>query len=164
TFDVVVAVGSYALRFASMYEHDLFRGARMVFWGRKDGLKNWQSESPVTGVVAPEKVSHVKATLDFVRTLQPDLRQLVLVSVASADDREWEAAAQSELRTEDRFAITYLSALTLETLERRLAELPERSAIIFLSMSEDAAGRALSSPDVLAKIVRTASAPIYVKS
>jgi signal transduction histidine kinase len=165
TFDVIVAVGSNALRFASMHEHDLFRGARFVFWGRKEGIKNWQSESPLTGVVAPEKGYHVKATLDFIRTLQPDLRQLILVSGASADDREWEATARSELRRyEDRFTITYLTAPTLETLESRLAHLPERSAIIFLSMSEDAAGRQLSNPGVLSKIVLTASAPIYVKS
>src|SRR5262249_38319843 len=51
-FDVVVAVGANALRFTSMYGGDLFRGAKIVFCGRKEGIDNWESQSPMTGVVA----------------------------------------------------------------------------------------------------------------
>jgi len=165
TFNVVVAVGPDALRFVSMHERDLFAGARIVFWGRKEGITNWKSKSPLTGVLAPELGRSFKATVEFIRALQPDLQRLIVVSGASPADRRWEAAARSELRAyKDRFTVSYLTAPTLESLEHRLAQLPRRTAIAFLTMIEDGAGRRLSKAEFLPKVLQAASAPVYITS
>jgi signal transduction histidine kinase len=163
-FDVVVAVGANALRFTSMYGGDLFQGAQIVFSGRKEGINDWKSLAPLTGVVAPDIARNLKATVDFIRNLQPDLRQLVVVSGAAPIDVRWEVAARGALQNEAPFAVSYLSALTLEELQVRVAQLPQRTAIVFLTMSEDGAGRHLSKSDVLRMLVRAASAPVYIAS
>jgi hypothetical protein len=163
-FDVVIAVGSNALHFASTYGRDLFRGAQMVFWGRRDELKRWESDAPLTGVVAPDRYRSLKATIDFILKLQPDLRQLIIVSGASHDDLRWQAAAQGVPPTyKDKLAVSMITGATLEALDVRLSQLPPRTAIVFLSMSADGAGRRLSS-SALTRLVHAASAPIYSNS
>jgi len=107
---------------------------------------------------------NLKATVEFIRKLQPDLRQLIVVSGASPIDLKWEAAARNALGAEAPFAVSYLSAPMLEELEVRLAKLPQRTAIVFLTMSQDGAGRRLLKADVLRRVVQAAAAPVYSTS
>src|SRR6185436_14809140 len=86
-FDVVAAIGSNALHFINSYGQGLFGGADVVFWGRKDGLKNWTLDAPITGAVAPEMASSVTATIKFILDLQPDLKNLTVVWGASEIDK-----------------------------------------------------------------------------
>src|SRR5262249_14436164 len=117
-FDVVVALGANALRFANDYGRRLFPGAQMVFWRRKDGLKYWKSNSAVSGVFDSEMERNLMATVEFISKLQPDLRQLILISWASEVDLRWEAAARNAIRAyEGRFAASYLVAPKLEELQ-----------------------------------------------
>ena len=165
TFDVVVAVGENALSFVHEYHQDFFRGAQIVYWGRSPGLRSWRSDQPVTGVVAPDIAAQMERTFAFIRELQPDLDCLVVVSGTSPDDRNWEKAAQQELRQfENQISIVYLAGLSLEDVEKRVSSLPPRAAILVLTMNQDGAGRHLSRSDVLNKIVQFATVPVYSTS
>jgi signal transduction histidine kinase len=164
-FDVVAAVGGNSLRFVHDYNEDLFSGAQVVYWGRRPGLASWKSGPPMTGVVAPGMDTCIKDAFRFVVEMQPDLEQLIIVSGNAELDRQWEAAAHQELPAiAGRVALTYLSALTLEDVQSRLLNLPKRTAVLFLTMNEDAAGRRLFKGDVLTKLVQMASAPVYSTS
>jgi two-component system NarL family sensor kinase len=165
TFDVVVAVGTTALDFVHEYHRNLFHGAQIVYWGRRRGLDNWRSDTPITGVVAPDMTEHMKSTVAFIRQLQPDLECLVVVSGTSSDDRDWEKAARQELRQfEDPIAVVYLSGLPLDDLEKRVANLRGKTAILVLTMSQDGAGRRLARTDVLSRVLERATVPMYTTS
>jgi two-component system, NarL family, sensor kinase len=164
-FDVVVTLGPVALKFASAYGRDIFEGSQIVYWGRRDNIRDWNSNLPLTGVVAPELSANLKATVELIYKLQPGLQRLFVVSGAAAADRRWETVARSLLpEYEDRFAVSYLSAPTLEDLQIRLSTLPRMTAILFLTMGEDGTGRRLLKSDVLTNLVQSASAPVYSTS
>src|SRR5262252_6241769 len=90
TFDIVVPVGSNALRFIRDHGNELFPGAQVVYLGRGTGLDYWRSGAPITGVVAPKMEVQVRDSLAFIHALQPDLERLVVVTGASPVDRNWE--------------------------------------------------------------------------
>jgi signal transduction histidine kinase/ABC-type uncharacterized transport system substrate-binding protein len=162
TFDVVVPVGSSALPFVSAYQRELFPNAQVVFWGREDAIQNWKSDSPLTGVLAPTMVRQMNAEVGFILRLQPDLRNMVVISGAAEPDRQWEAVARRELRSfEQRLSITYLAAPVLEDLHEYVQNLPPHTAIIFTAMNEDGAGKRLVKSEVLTKVAQIASAPVY---
>jgi two-component system, NarL family, sensor kinase len=165
TFDVVVPIGQVPLRFVRDYGQEVLHDAQIVYWGRKAALDEWESRPPITGVVAPDMESQIRGTFAYIRTLQPDLKQLVVVSGVSPLDRTWESAARRELRPfEDRIRITYLAGQSLEEVQKSLASLPRRAAIFFLGLSEDAAGRRLLRTQYLSKAVQEAAAPAYSTS
>jgi PAS domain S-box-containing protein len=165
TFDVVVPVGAGALQFVQDYEKELFNGVPVVFFGRRVALDGWTPGIPITGVLAPPMEAQVRGTLAFIRALQPDLERLVVVTGTAAVDREWETWARDELKPfEGRIAVTYLSGLSLEIVLQRLASLPPKTAVLFLSVSEDGAGRRLLRTQILANAVQTATAPVYSTS
>ena len=162
TFDVVVAVGANALGFVETEGDDLFKGAQIVFLGRVSAVGSWRSSLPITGVVAPEMNRQVEGTVAFIRALQPDLERLIVISGTSSLDRSWEAAARRELGPiESQIAITYLAGLPLEDVIKELSKLPRKTAIFFLSISEDGAGRTLLRSQYLDKLVAEAAAPVY---
>jgi signal transduction histidine kinase len=163
-FDAVLAVGDGSLGFVRAHQHDFFAGARIVFFGRKSALAGWESTPPVTGVVASGRETQVRGLFDFIRKLQPDVEQVVIVSGAESADMSWETAARRELALENRIGVTYLAGLTVEETLTRLEHLPRKSAILFLTMNEDAAGSRLSKRDLLALVVQRASAPVYTTS
>jgi len=162
TFDVVVPVGSSALPFVSAYHRELFADSQVVYWGREDGLQNWKSDTPVTGVLAPSMSRQLTAEVRFIMRLQPDLRNLVVISGAAAPDRQWEAIARRELGSlEHRLSITYLAGPTFEDLTQFVQKLPAQTAIIFTTMNEDGARKRLGKSEVLTKVAEIASAPVY---
>ena len=64
-------------------------------------------------------------TLELALRLQPDGRQVVVVTGAAAFDKRWEAVAREQLRPyADRLQVTYLSGLPLPLLLDELALLP----------------------------------------
>src|SRR5262245_37839518 len=143
SFDVVVPVGQNSLAFVREYQRDLFTNARIVFWGRKTALDDW-SGPPITGVVAMRVQSKFKVAFSVIRELQPDLQRLIVISGTAEVDRNWETAARDDLHPfEDRITIEYLAGVSLEALQARVTKLPEKTAILFLSMNQDGIGRQL---------------------
>jgi signal transduction histidine kinase len=163
-FDVVVAVGTAALTFVRAYDHDLFHDAPIVYWGRQ--LDDYRgSGPPITGVVAPTMEAQLVPLAQFIRRLQPDLERLIVVTGTSPVDRKWEEAARHELGSfQDQIAITYLAGISLDDVQKNLADLPKKSAVLFLTMDEDAAGRHLLKYEVLNKLVKETPAPVYSTS
>jgi signal transduction histidine kinase len=164
-FDVVVAVGAGALRFLRIYHQDLFPGAHIVFFGRREAIDDWDSRLPLTGIVIPVNKEHLERSFEFIRRLQPDVQRLVVVTGASRVDRNAEADARRVLGPyKGDIAVTYLAGLPLETVQERLASLPKRTAILLLTMTEDGAGRRLLKSEVLSKLTSHAAAPLYSTS
>src|SRR5688572_22444471 len=165
TFDVVIPVGAIALQFVQDYRRELFPRSQIAFFGRTTALDLWDPAVPITGVVAPRMDAQVEGTLKVIRSLQPDLKRLVVITGRSTVDREWELVAQRDLRSlEGDVAVTYLAGVSFESVLNHVANLPRKTAILFLSFTEDGAGRRLLRTQVLNQVVQTATAPVYSNS
>lgn len=159
--DAVVAGGRQALDFVNRRRGRAWPGVPVVFLGVPDGAPELGAlDDRTVGVLLPYPLV---ATAELALRLQPETRHLFAVSgAAQVDDRDLEALARRELRAlADRVTVHFVSGSTLEAALDRVARLPERSAILFLSFLADAEGRRYHSTEVVEQIGRTAEAPVY---
>jgi signal transduction histidine kinase len=164
TVDVVVPVGTAALQFIRDYGPEVFPGSKTVFFGRKTDLGIWGTRAELTGVVAPERENQVKGTFEFIRTLQPALEQLIVITGAPKG-AEWNAAAKRALKPfEGSVAIRYLDALPVEDLEATVESLPPGSAVLAFETTNDGTGRRLLREQILRRLVEKSHAPVYSTS
>jgi C4-dicarboxylate-specific signal transduction histidine kinase len=102
------------------------------------------------------------ATAEFILQLQPDTRRIVVLGGGGPYDQELLREARRRLAPlASRVEVAYAGGLTLEQARGEVARLPDRSAILFLTMSADAAGRRLVNVEALAAILATARVPTY---
>jgi PAS domain S-box-containing protein len=158
--DLAIAVGPQALDFLSQRRASLFPGTPMIFAGVSEARMKKRSVPPdSTGVVS--RFDPVQ-TLEMALRLQPDARQVVVVTGASAFDQSWERVAREKLLPyADRLRMTYLSGLPLPRLLEELARLPRRAIVIYLTIFEDGAGEHFAPRDLTADLSDAASAPVY---
>ena len=101
-------------------------------------------------------------TVDLALKLQPDLRNLFVVTGAGVDDAAFEAMARAQLQSHtSRLAITYLTGLLTKDLEARLAALPLHSAVYYLVVDQDGAGENVHPLEYLDRVVAASNAPVY---
>src|SRR5262249_7177172 len=63
---------------------------------------------------------------------------------------------------ESRVVITYLATLPMDDLLKTVSSLPPQSAVLYLTLLADGAGRAFVPHEALSLITATANAPVYV--
>ncbi len=98
----------------------------------------------------------------MIAQLQPDVRQLFVVSGTEVGDKEYEGVAREQFRSfESRFSITYLSGLPTRDLEQRLSSLPAHSAVYYLIVNRDGGGEYFHPVEYLDRLAAIANAPIY---
>ena len=101
-------------------------------------------------------------TLALVADLQPQVRQIFVVSGAAPADMEYERLARQQFAPfESRFAITYLNGLPSAELESRLSSLPANSAIYYLIVNRDGSGENVHPLEYLSRLTAIANAPVY---
>ena len=155
-FDVVIAMHEVAFEFAAAFRHRLFPDAPLVFFSNVADIERVQNS---TGVVAPTDFA---STIDLAVALQPQLRNVFVISGADVRDRQFERAARAQLqRFEQRLAITYLAGLPTGDLKRRLASLPERSVVYYLVVNRDGDGASFHPLLYMEELAGVANAPVY---
>jgi signal transduction histidine kinase len=101
-------------------------------------------------------------TLELALHLHPTTEDVVVVSGTSEFDTELLAEVQKEFRSyENRVSFTYLSELPLEQLLARLSQLPPRDIVLFISVFQDGSGQRFVPHEVLERVSRAASVPVY---
>jgi signal transduction histidine kinase len=152
---VVIAVEDAAIGFVSRYREELFAETPVVFFTR-DAAKQRLPHS--TGIIEP--IDFVP-TIELVRALQPEVTEVFVVSGGSARDQAYEAGARAQFkRFEPQLTFTYLSGLTVPELERRLGNLPPRSVVYPLLVSQ-VGGANFKPRDINTRIPRMANRPTY---
>ena len=155
-FDAVIAVQDAALELVSGVRSQLFPGAPIVFFA--SGPVSGRIEN-ATGLVAALTFTD---TLALVADLQPQVRQIFVVSGASPSDMEYERLARQQFAPfESRFEITYLAGLRSAELESRLPNLPANSAIYYLIVNRDGSGENVHPLEYLSHVTAIANAPVY---
>jgi signal transduction histidine kinase len=160
TFDAIIGISRPTMLFLQAYGRELFGETPIIGFGGDDVVRSWRGP-PLTGVVAP---LDTKGTIDLLFRLQPATKEIAVVAGASAADRRLLSMAQQSFNGERRARVTYMAGLLLEDMLDRLSTLPPQTAVFFVSMSADAAGRQFRSTDVLNQVVARAAAPVYVTS
>jgi signal transduction histidine kinase len=157
--DVVIAMGPGALKF--MLEHrDIAPGVPLVFGAvRAESAEALSLPEDTMGVV-----SHfdVKGTVELARRLQPDAREIVVVTGSADFDRAWQATAQDELANlPDGFKVTFLSDRTVEGFSETVQKLTPETILLLLTVVQDAEGKRFVPRDVASRLALASSAPSY---
>ena len=162
---VIIAVSRPAINFMRKYGDKLFPGVPTVVYGvygeygDSDSLRDWGPGRPITGTLG--KID-VRGTVELILRLQPDTREILVISGASTNDKWLQSLARAQLdQLEKRVKLTYMDAGSVEDYVTTAARVPDRTVILFLSMYQDSAGNNLLSQEVLARIAREARVPVY---
>jgi signal transduction histidine kinase len=155
-FDLVVAMQDIAVEFVNRNRDALFTDTPVVFLANRPVT---QRPSNSTGLVHERNFT---ATLGLIEQLQPEVRNVFVVSGAGASDRMFEERMRTQVREfQSRLAIQYLSGLSTLALERRLATLPERSVVYHLLVTEDGTGSNYHPLEYVDRVAAAANRPTY---
>ena len=158
---VLVAAGPEASSFFQKRRNSLFPGTPLVFGAvrLRDKLTN-RIGPDVAGVPMSLEIA---PTLDLALGLRPQTREVVVVSGCARIDREWDVVARKEFQPfQSRVKVTFWNALPLAELTRRVAALPPKAAVFYLTYFQEPDGTHLrSSAHALELLAAKCSAPIF---
>jgi signal transduction histidine kinase len=161
--DAIVAVRGRALDFLLNDGDPLFPDVPIVSSGMD--ARQIKARSLPPNVTGASLQVRYWPTLALARTLDPRTERAVVVIGASPNDRALEALVREELREhEEELPQSFLVGLPLDELLRRLAALPERTIVLFVSFAQDGNGRSFMPDDALRRVARAASVPTYIAS
>jgi PAS domain S-box-containing protein len=157
---VIIAVAPPAINFMRRYGNELFPNVPIVVFGAEDALRDWDLDRPITGRIVRRDI---KGTVEFALRLQPRTREVLVISGVSPSDQLLQSVARQQLtELKNRLKITYISATTIEDIEKTVAGAPDGAVILYLSIYQDLAGNRLLSNEALSRIAQKARVPIYV--
>jgi PAS domain S-box-containing protein len=159
--DLIYVLGPPALRFLAKHQGEIFSDTPIVYAVLGQGRVADLNLGPnVTGLSA--KVD-LKPTLDTALTLHPETERVVVVAGVSSADAAFEKQARAEFRDlEGKLQFTYLIGLPLADLKNKVADLPPKSVIFYLSMTVDRTGKFYYNSEGVSVLASDANAPIYV--
>ena len=161
--DVVVPVGSRALRFAVERLRPILPDVPIVFALCAEPQTNLASlPENVTGRIS--SASRFAPTIWMARRLQPDAERVIVIGGAGAADSASVSAALHALAPlRDSLAVTVFRGLSFDVLLPRLRQLDQRSIVIFANYRKDGHGLLFEPLDVVGSIARASSAPMYTQ-
>jgi signal transduction histidine kinase len=155
-FDLVVALENTSLEFTKQIRDELSPEAPVIFSAFEGDLQRIPNS---TGIIDRPEFA---PTLRLATELQPETRQVYVVSGTSSRDKFYERLARSRFKSfESSLDFTYLTGLPAKDLEARVAELPDRSIIFYAMVSQDGAGENFLPIEYLDRLARVANRPIY---
>ena len=158
--DVTVAILQPALDFLLNSVDPVFPGAAIVFLGVDLTYLDGRSLPPgVSGVLFTRKFA---PTLELALRLHPMTENVVVVSGGAEIDTKLLEAARKQFQPYDgRVSFRYLTALPMQELLRELSQLPPRTIVLYTTFFQDGAGQAFVPHDVVERVSKAASVPVY---
>jgi PAS domain S-box-containing protein len=152
--DLIIGVGDVPT--------DLFPGVPMLYV-RTDPLpKRPNSSDSSKDLVNLWIELDAKRTLDAARHLQPEARQVVVIGSNSTTGKNLVAQVRDQISSDSGgLSIIYLSNLTFDQICQKVSTLGPESIVLFVSLSQDGAGRPFISADVVPKISAISGTPVY---
>lgn len=162
-FDLIFATGPPALRFLLNHQGELFPNTPIVFLSTDQSrIADLTLGSNVTGVSAKVEVT---PTLELALTFHPQTQRVVVVTGQGPLDQGLLALARKELAGyEGKLSFNYLTDLTPDEIRQRLAVLPDKTIVIFLSFTRDLAGKNYLAGEAVSLLASSSTAPIYAPS
>lgn len=158
--DVVLAIGSAALRFSVENLRRVLPGVPIVFALTNDS--QLAMALPSEGVTGRFSAYPYDETLDLAQRLQPDAEQVAIIGGVSRFDsiavREAVKAVQARPRP---LGIIMLQGSSYSTLRARLTRLPPRTIALWTSLRQDQAGQRFVPGELIPELSRVSAAPVY---
>jgi signal transduction histidine kinase len=160
SFSVIVVNGSGALAYSLRLRNDLWPGVPVVFAGVDQQTAALANLPPnVTGTTMR---TTLRDAVTAARALVPSLDQIALVG----DPLERQPFRRHFLQElpliATELSLIDLTGLSMTELRRRVAELPERTAILFTNIYVDAAGVAYTPREAVATVAEVANRPMVI--
>jgi signal transduction histidine kinase len=161
--DVIIAIRGRSLDFLIQHGDDLFPRVPLV--SSAMDMRQIQARKLPAQVTGNTLKVRYEPSVRLALKLMPDTKEIYVILGASPNDRALEALVRDEFgRIESPVRFTYLAGLSIESLLKRVAELPPRSAVLFASFAQDGDGKSFLPHDVLPRIAGAATAPMYIAS
>ncbi|WP_321955981.1 ATP-binding protein [Paraburkholderia bannensis] len=159
--DLVVGLGSLAAKFTSAYHAQIWPATPVLLSVVPD---EWLARHalPADFAHVPYQVESAK-TLDIAEALQPDARQLVVVSgTTDADNAQADRIMTTAAARRSRWPrVEAWHGLPLQELQAKLATLDLHTAVIYAGEHRDRDGRRYVPYRLVAPMVAASRAPVY---
>jgi len=157
--DIIMPLNSEALRFATKYRGIIAPNVPIVFCCvTPDVAIATDRPKDVTGIYSQFDVGK---TIALAQQLQPEARNLVIISGSSEIDRRWLAALRKEIEPyENRLKTEYWIGVPYASLLDRASHLPRETIVIFITVYDDSTGKLLFPAQVVEALAQAASAQI----
>jgi PAS domain S-box-containing protein len=158
--DVLVPISRGALAFLMQYRDLIAPHTPVIYCCTAASAASTMSlPREVVGVVTEYNWSK---TLELAERLQPDAQDLVVITGASAYDREFLDDARREIEPRaQRYNVRYLAGLPYRQLLQQVSELPPNTIVLLGPVFQDGDGQPRAPPDVADDVTRVSSAPAY---
>jgi signal transduction histidine kinase len=155
---VLVAIGSAALGYALHLHATLWPDVPLVFsYVDEQTVARLQLPPDVTGTVIQLRFADM---MNAARAVVPDLKRVVILGDPFSSQTTFSHFADEIPRAAQDVEIVDLTGLPLRELRKRVAVLPERTAILYTAIYTNGEGTYYSPSDALALIAETANRPI----
>ncbi len=158
--DVVIVWGTGGLRFVLKHRAAMFEGVPIVFCSVDPALlPQLDAGSGVTGV---SRRIDWTSSLDLIRRLHPETREVAIVTGSGALDVRWEAEARRALAGySGGVTLTYLGRLPMPRLLKAVESLSPSTVILYGAVLRDGAGRPYLPHEAFVLLSNVARVPIY---
>ncbi len=157
---IILAVGSSALEFALGIRAEMWPEAPVVFAAvAESAVAELNLAADITGSVVQPTLRDMVSTA---RALVPDLRRVALLGDPWDGKDVYHNFKQELPAVAAELEVIDLTGLPLADIRRRVATLPERTAILYTPIFVDGAGIAYAPRDALASIAEVANRPIVI--
>jgi len=159
--DLVITIGSPALRFAVEHGGELFPLAPIVYAGvLPEELEQINLDGNFTGVLAEVDFA---GQLELILKVQPRTRRVVFINGTSTLDLALLALFREAAEPfTHRLEFIYPHHLPLEEIEAQVRGLPPDTVVLLSTFAVDAKGRAHATADIAALLADASSVPVYI--
>ena len=157
---VIIAVGSAALEYVLRSRAELWPEAPVVFaFVDKPAITRLTLPPDVTGNTLQ---SHPRDMVTVARTLVPDIKRIALVGDPPENQTYYRDLKKEIPIVAADLEFIDLTGLAMSELRKRVAVLPDNTAILHTSIYSDGEGHSLIPADAVALVAETANRPIVV--
>ena len=162
-FDLIIASDNNAFDFAINYHEYLFKELPVLFCGinnfDKAFLEQNYMKKYMTGVV--EQVD-LEKNFKLIKDLHPNLKKLLIIN----DTSKTGYAVKRDLRPiikkyKKEFEIEYVDNLEINALTKKVSQLDNDTAILFVLLFKDTAGKHFTYKQGFKEIRKVSNVPIY---
>ena len=158
--DVVIVWGTGGLRFALKHRAAMFEGVPIVFCAVDPALLPQLAED--SGVTGVSRRIDWTSSLDLIRRLHPETREVAIVTGSGALDVRWEAEARRALAGyPGAVTLTYLARQAMPQLLKAVESLSSGTVILYGAVLRDGASRPYLPHEALVLLSNVSRVPIY---
>ena len=159
-FDLIIPVANSSVQFILRHRERLFPGIPVVYCqGAAQGNNRLERSGDVTGAAATVDVA---GTIELARVLRPGLKRIAVIGGTGLVDRFLLSSFHDAFKAyQGKLELIDLAGLPLDTTLARASRLPGETAIVYLGLNRDGAGRIFSSAATQKLLSQAANVPLF---